>query len=60
MKRPDGEKLRTYYKDYIREKDMLICPYCKNDKFYIYQPFGEYETDTICTKCKKKQIAHDG
>lgn len=60
MKKPIYSTLKMYNKEYKVDSDgYLLCPYCKNDKFFVNQT-PDWETDTICTKCYKKQIAHDG
>lgn len=54
----DGKKHE--YEDFGIDKNQLVVCLCKNKTFWIYQPQGMYETNAICTKCRRSYCVHDG
>ena len=41
------------------EQELAVCE-CGNKTFWVYQPKSMYETNGICTNCRKSYCLHDG
>lgn len=54
----DGKKHKSH--DYKQDEQELVVCKCGNKTFWIYQPQGFCETNSICTKCLRSYCVHDG